>query len=68
MPYEEPDIERSPVNDKEDSDEGESAYVERELVARTPSTLILGARSGLLLYPEHVRIGGQTDLDSPRWH
>ena len=50
---------RSLVNDQEDSDEGESAHVAPERVARTPSTLIFGARSGLLLDPEHVRIGRQ---------
>ena len=65
---EELDIVRRPVNDQEDSDEGESAYLALQLVARTRSTPIFGARSGLLLATEHVRIGRQTELDSRRRH
>ena len=39
-----------------------------ELVARTPAYPIFGARSGLLLDPEDVRIGRKTELDSLRKH
>ena len=46
----------------------ESAHVAPELVARTLSTPIFGARSGLLLDPEHVRIGRQTEPDSLHRH
>ena len=62
MHYEEPDIERS----QGDSDKEESAFLAPELVARTPSHPIFGARSGLLVDPEHVRIGRQTSLGSLR--
>ena len=44
----------------EDSDEEESVFVAPEHVAHRPSVPILGARSGLVLDPEHVRRGRQT--------
>ena len=46
------DIEHSPTNDQKDSDKEEPEYVLPELLARTHSHPIFGARSGLLVDPE----------------